>query len=77
MEKNSRFAGPEVFLRFEADLDFQKSRCRLKGLKKVVVSNLLFHFFEVCRCEKTGRLEMKNPERHDRNKFRTDFNALH
>ena len=26
-----RFAGPEFFLRFEADLDFQKSRCRLKG----------------------------------------------
>ena len=29
--KKSRFAGPEVFLRFEADLDFQKSRRRLKG----------------------------------------------
>ena len=27
----SRFAGPEIFLRFEADLDFQKPRCRLKG----------------------------------------------
>ena len=26
-----RFVGPEFFLRFEADLDFQKSRCRLKG----------------------------------------------
>jgi hypothetical protein len=22
---------PEIFLRFETDLDFQKSRCRLKG----------------------------------------------
>ena len=31
LEKKSRFAGPEIFLRFEADLDFQKSRCRLKG----------------------------------------------
>ena len=29
--KKSRFAGPEIFLRFETDLDFQKSRCRLKG----------------------------------------------
>ena len=29
--KKSRFAGPGIFLRFEADLDFQKSRCRLKG----------------------------------------------
>ena len=25
-----RFAGPEIFPRFEADLDFQKSSCRLK-----------------------------------------------
>ena len=31
LEKKSTFAGPEIFLRFEADLDFQKSRCRLKG----------------------------------------------
>ena len=29
--KNSRFAGPEIFLRFEKDLDFHKSFCRLKG----------------------------------------------
>ena len=31
--KKSRFAGPEFFLQFETDLDFQKSRCRLKGRK--------------------------------------------
>ena len=30
-EKKSRCAGPEIFLRFETDLNFQKSRCRLKG----------------------------------------------
>ena len=35
-KKKSRCAGPEIFLRFETDLDFssldfQKSRCRLKG----------------------------------------------
>ena len=38
LEKRSRFAGPEIFLRFEADLDFQdldfqKSRCRIKGFR--------------------------------------------
>jgi hypothetical protein len=26
-----KFAGPEIFLRCEADLDFHKSRYRLKG----------------------------------------------
>ena len=31
LEKKSRFAGPRIFLQFETDLDFQKSRCRLKG----------------------------------------------
>ena len=31
LEKKSKFAGPEILLRFETDLDFQKSRCRLKG----------------------------------------------
>jgi hypothetical protein len=30
-EKKSRCAGPEIFLRFETDIDFQKSRWRLKG----------------------------------------------
>ena len=31
LEKKSVLAGPEIFPRFEADLEFQKSRCRLKG----------------------------------------------
>ena len=29
-KKKSRFAGPEIFLKLEADLEFQKSTCRLK-----------------------------------------------
>ena len=33
-KKKSEFAEPEIFLGFEIDLDFQKSRCRLKGCIK-------------------------------------------
>ena len=35
LEKYPGFGGPEIFLRFEADLDFQKSMCRLKGRKSI------------------------------------------
>ena len=31
MEKNSRFAGPRIFLRFEADLDFKTLIFRNQG----------------------------------------------
>ena len=42
LEKKSRFAGPEIFLRFEADLDFQESRCRLKG--RNTTSEVVFRY---------------------------------
>ena len=37
--KKSRYAGPKIFLRFEADLDFQKPRCRLKGQQETIFGN--------------------------------------
>ena len=50
LEKKSRFAGPENFLRLETDLDF--SRCRLRGRASTVylVSLLKALFKTNSRC---------------------------
>ena len=42
LKKKSRCAGSEIFLRFGTDLDFQKSRCRLKGRHTYIIFSFKF-----------------------------------